>query len=299
MSGGAQGYLIFFPCNAAKLNAHSCGFLSQCREALILGGERGRRMQERPFGHIAARVPVDRPGHLVFRAGAAGRRHRGAPARPRPRHEPHRHGRALRLRRRRGDRRRGDRRPARRGLPGFQGDAAERLAPRHDRRLRGLAQAAEDRPARLLPAALARPLTRWRRPSPPSRISCAPARSCPGASAISTRPTWKRRRASPATGPHRLQPGALPSRGARHRASRHPLVRGARRRGGRLQPVRPRRFPGPQTRREVLAEIAAAHGATPRQVALAFLTRRPSLFAIPKAADRPMSRRTPAPATSS
>jgi diketogulonate reductase-like aldo/keto reductase len=36
----------------------------------------------------------------------------------------------------------------------------------------------------------------------------------------------------------------------------------------------------------MLAEIAAAHGATPRQAALAFLTRRPSLFAIPKAADR-------------
>jgi diketogulonate reductase-like aldo/keto reductase len=35
----------------------------------------------------------------------------------------------------------------------------------------------------------------------------------------------------------------------------------------------------------VLARIAAAHGATPRQVALAFLTRRPTLFAIPKAAD--------------
>lgn len=33
----------------------------------------------------------------------------------------------------------------------------------------------------------------------------------------------------------------------------------------------------------VLAEIAAAHGATPRQVALSFLTRRPSLFTIPKA----------------
>lgn len=33
----------------------------------------------------------------------------------------------------------------------------------------------------------------------------------------------------------------------------------------------------------VLAEVAAAHGATARQVALAFLTRRPSVFAIPKA----------------
>ncbi len=44
------------------------------------------------------------------------------------------------------------------------------------------------------------------------------------------------------------------------------------------------RFPRERSRGgRVLAEIAAAHGATPRQVALAFLLRRPSLFAIPKA----------------
>jgi diketogulonate reductase-like aldo/keto reductase len=43
-------------------------------------------------------------------------------------------------------------------------------------------------------------------------------------------------------------------------------------------------FPGPHTAQgRVLAEIAAAHDATPRQVALRFLTRRPSVFAIPKA----------------
>jgi len=34
---------------------------------------------------------------------------------------------------------------------------------------------------------------------------------------------------------------------------------------------------------QVLAQVAARHGATPRQVALAFLTRRPALFTIPKA----------------
>lgn len=34
---------------------------------------------------------------------------------------------------------------------------------------------------------------------------------------------------------------------------------------------------------KVLAEIAASHGASPRQIALAFLTRRDSVFAIPKA----------------
>jgi diketogulonate reductase-like aldo/keto reductase len=46
-------------------------------------------------------------------------------------------------------------------------------------------------------------------------------------------------------------------------------------------------FPGPGSKGgAVLAEIAAAHDATARQVALAFLVRRPSLFTIPKAADR-------------
>jgi aryl-alcohol dehydrogenase-like predicted oxidoreductase len=33
-----------------------------------------------------------------------------------------------------------------------------------------------------------------------------------------------------------------------------------------------------------LSEIAAAHGATARQVALAFLLRHPNVFVIPKAA---------------
>ena len=44
------------------------------------------------------------------------------------------------------------------------------------------------------------------------------------------------------------------------------------------------RFPGLNTKGgRVLYEIAALHGATPRQVALRFLVRRPSTFAIPKA----------------
>ncbi len=43
-------------------------------------------------------------------------------------------------------------------------------------------------------------------------------------------------------------------------------------------------FPHPETRAgRVLAEIAAEHGATPRQVALRFLVRHNSVFAIPKA----------------
>jgi diketogulonate reductase-like aldo/keto reductase len=39
------------------------------------------------------------------------------------------------------------------------------------------------------------------------------------------------------------------------------------------------------SRGRVLAEVAAAHGATARQVALAFLVRRPPLFTIPKASN--------------
>jgi diketogulonate reductase-like aldo/keto reductase len=45
-------------------------------------------------------------------------------------------------------------------------------------------------------------------------------------------------------------------------------------------------FPGPRTRGgRVLQEIAVAHNATPRQVALRFLVRRPSVFTIPKASN--------------
>jgi diketogulonate reductase-like aldo/keto reductase len=43
-------------------------------------------------------------------------------------------------------------------------------------------------------------------------------------------------------------------------------------------------FPSPTSKQgKVLAAVAERHGKTPRQVALNFLTRRPSLFAIPKA----------------
>lgn len=46
------------------------------------------------------------------------------------------------------------------------------------------------------------------------------------------------------------------------------------------------RFPGPQSRGgKLLEEIAGAHDATARQVALAFLTREAPVFAIPKASN--------------
>jgi diketogulonate reductase-like aldo/keto reductase len=47
-------------------------------------------------------------------------------------------------------------------------------------------------------------------------------------------------------------------------------------------------FPNPRSEAgRLLQKIAQAHGATPRQVALSFLTRRDSVFAIPKAATAP------------
>ena len=85
--------------------------------------------------------------------------------------------------------------------------------------------------------------------------------------------------------PHRLQPGALPSERARHRARRDSLVRGAwrRRRWPTARSVTVTFLARKRAAGRVLKEIAAAHDATPRQVALRFLIRRPSLFAIPKA----------------
>jgi diketogulonate reductase-like aldo/keto reductase len=50
-------------------------------------------------------------------------------------------------------------------------------------------------------------------------------------------------------------------------------------------PFGTRAFPPHGPGGSLLREIATRRGATPRQVALAFLTRRPSLFAIPKASN--------------
>jgi diketogulonate reductase-like aldo/keto reductase len=51
------------------------------------------------------------------------------------------------------------------------------------------------------------------------------------------------------------------------------------------------RFPRPDSAGgKVLASVARAHGATPYQVALQFLVRRPSLFTIPKASREPHAR---------
>jgi diketogulonate reductase-like aldo/keto reductase len=70
------------------------------------------------------------------------------------------------------------------------------------------------------------------------------------------------------------------------RAIEHAVIPWCQQHGGAVvaySPIGHDRFPGPRTAGgRVLGEIAAAHGATPRQVALRFLLRWPTLFTIPK-----------------
>jgi hypothetical protein len=90
---------------------------------------------------------------------------------PRPGHDPHRIRRDVRRCRIGGCR--AQRRPARLGLPRLQGPLPQRLGRRHDRRLRVVPRPPENRPTRLLPVALAGPI------SPGRDLRClqqAPAR---------------------------------------------------------------------------------------------------------------------------
>ena len=116
------------------------------------------------------------------------------------------------------------------------------------------------------------------------RTAARRARSGPGASAISTSTTWRRHARSPGSGKiacnqvlYHLQ----------ERAIEHAVIPWCEKHGVAVvaySPFGQATSPAASTPGgRVLAEIAAAHGATPRQVALAFLTRSPAVFVIPKA----------------
>ena len=156
-------------------------------------------------------------------------------------------------------------------------------------------RAARDRPARLLSPALARAPSARRHGRRVRGAARARARSSPGASATSTSTISRRRWPSPARARSRATRCSITCRSAR---IEHAVLPWCERHGVAVVGYTPfgSRFPAPgNAGGAVLAAIAAAHGATPRQVALAFLTRRPSLFAIPKASSRATPRRTPAP----
>jgi diketogulonate reductase-like aldo/keto reductase len=112
------------------------------------------------------------------------------------------------------------------------------------------------------------------------------ARSCRGASAISMWTISTRSAGSP-------EPAIWPATQAlyhlRERAIENAVIPWCERNGVAVVAYSPfghaGGFPGPHSAGgRVLKEIADRHRATPRQVALRFLTRRASVFAIPKAA---------------
>ena len=195
---------------------------------------------------------------------------------------------------------RGDRRAPRRGLPGLQGPSRARHAEGHHRGLRAVARAASG------PTGWTRYLLHWRRRASAGghhrRLRGAPAG---GQDPVLGREQLRRPRARGGArdrrrGPDRLQPGPLSPGGARDRARRDPLVREARRRRGRVQPVRARALSRPPhegrpraagDRRGARRHPAAGRAAVPRAAA-----RRSSRSRRP--GSRSTSPRTPAPGAS-
>ena len=253
---------------------------------LHAGAEVGRPCRRALSQRPGSRSPLIGQGTWHFERGAAADRGRDAAlARPRPRHDPHRH-----------------RRDVRRGAA--EEIVGEAIAGRRDEVFLV---------SKVLPQNASR-RGHDRRPASARSRASAPTGStatcCTGAATHPLEETHRRLRAARARrqdpllgrqqlrrgrprggardrrrGPHRLQPGALPP--ASSAPSSTPCCPGARRTASRSSPTarsatatsRPRRrAAGACSRRS-----PAAHGATPRQVALAFLVRRPPLFTIPKA----------------
>ncbi len=233
------------------------------------------------------RSPDDRPGHVGHagnrhaRAGSAAR----APAGNRARHDPHRHGRDVRV----GPRRGADRR---RRCAGFRASATS-SRPRSCRRTRVIAARSQRRSAASRGCA----------------ASISTSFSCIGRARIRLEETMRafddlveqgkvrfvgvsnfetRRDAASRIAPAcaaRVQPGALSPQRTRHRTRARP----ARARAGialvAYTPFGRGKFLRSGSRaRELLESIARKHSATVHQVALAFLTREAHVFAIPKAA---------------
>ena len=258
-------------------------------------GERGDLANEK-IRQQRSRGVRDRAGHLVYRPRRSQERGRRTAPRHRSRHEPHRHRRDV-WRRRTGGRR-SDRRQARRGFSGLEGAAEQRLAARHHRRLRAFAGAAEDRSARLLSAALARILSAARKPSRRSTNWWPPAKSARWG--VSNFDTDDLNELLAVAGKGKIACNQVLYH-LQERAIEHAVIPWCEQHGVAVVAYSPfghNDFPSPRSKAgEVLQSIADAHGASPRQVALAFLTRRPSVFAIPKAVDRrSMPPTTPRPA---
>ena len=188
----------------------------------------------------------------------------------------------VRRRRRGAAARRSDRgAAARAALPRLQSAAVQRDVRRHDPRVRGVAQTDARRLPRLLPAALARQRAARR---DDARARAARARRQDARARREQlrglRSGRSARRARDRA--DRVQPGALPS--AASAPSKRTSCRTAASTTSRSSRYTPfgRGDWADRPGARVLDEIARKRGATPHQVILAFLTREPINFAIPK-----------------
>ena len=230
-------------------------------------------MRTRRFGPLDVQVPVIASALEHGREDRTQRSRRSGAGRAS--HGPHRHRRDVRERQGRGARRRGERRSTRR-LFLFEGAPAARGRGGDPARLRGEPAQARHRPPDLY-------LMHWRGDVPLAETIGAfealreGGRSARGACRTSTTRISMSRADRARRG--RLQPVLYHLRERNDRAPRDPVVRAARRGVVAYSPFGSRGgFPNSKGARGVAARL----GATPRQAALAYLTRRPSVFAIPK-----------------
>ena len=248
------------------------------------------------FGATGVRASGDRSGHLEHsrerRASA-----RGAardPARHRARHDARGHRRDVRRGTGRGTARRGDPRPPARSR--LSGDA--KCCPA-TRRTAGTLAAAERSLARLQTDYLDLYLLHWPGEHPLEEtmraLETLVDRGKTRFVGVSNFDVDEMLEAAvvSATSPARVQSGALPPRRARDRA---PPAAGrsiAPHRGRRVHALRARKLPArTSAARRVLESVARKHGATPRQVVLAFLTRGTACSPFRKPPRRARARRT-------
>ncbi len=169
---------------------------------------------------------------------------------------------------------------ARRGVPRLQGLSAQCLAPRRGRRLRAQPEADARRDHRPLSAALARIGAAGRDGRGLRGAEDAPARSATGACPTAT---WTTLRNSAAALADCATDQVLYS--LEHRGIEFDLLPFCARRRMPVMAYSPVGQGGRMLRHPALAEVAARHGATPAQVAIAWTLRGGNVVSIPKAAD--------------
>ena len=221
--------------------------------------------------------------HMGERGPPGARGGRGAAAGPRPGHDPDRHGGDVCRGRRRGGGGRGHRRAAGRGLPGLQGLSAQCRRPEAGGRAATAACSGCGSRRWICTCCTGVAPSRWRIRSRRWSGCARPERSAAGASPTSMSTTW---RSWPGAGRLRHRPGAVQPGGARDRVRPAALLPPAGYAGDGLFAGGPGGYRWRALLRDAaLRRVAARHGVTPAQAALAWTLRAPGVISIPKAAE--------------